>query len=194
MELQIAPNPEIRRLQRDTWNSRYKLLVGLSPKGRETILRTTDSGPVTRAIEVTAGDDRTWSYSVYWQISPQIVSQPSFLNFGNLLDEKEDHSRKLTITSKTKEKFKILSIRNQLPDASIECVYDESNEAVSHPLKIVASRHKVSTSRFLTGSIQIETTAKAQPNVAIGWTAVLNRPTETHAKLVPPGPASGPSP
>ncbi len=169
IKLEISPNTEVRRLQQNAWNTRYHLSIGLSQKGKETVLHTFRSGVVTKAIDVTVGESRRWSYSVYWQMLPPLVSQPSFLSFGNLLDDKDDHCRSITIRSTTKQKFKILSTKNQSPDVLFKCMYNPSNEAASQRLKIMALRPKDSSSRFLTGSIQIETTAKVQPTVEIHW-------------------------
>ena len=94
IELELSPNPEKRQLQRDVWNTKYRLSVGLSEKGKDALARNSRSGVITKTIGLTAGSSRRWSYSVYWQVLAPQASYPSFLSFGNLLDDGDDHSRR----------------------------------------------------------------------------------------------------
>jgi Protein of unknown function (DUF1573) len=181
IELQVSPNPKTQRLQQGVFNTKYELCIGLSERGREAIRRNLRSGITSKAIEL-AVKSRRWSYSVCWQTAAPLATHPSFLSFGNLSDEKGDHSRTVTISSARGGRFRILSVRNPSPGILIESVYDPSNEGASHRLKITARRNFASKERFLTGSIQVETTDILQPIVDIRWSANLDRPDQARVK------------
>ena len=191
MELTIiTSSPEARWLPPDVWNTRYHVTIGLSPKGREAVLHGSHSELITKAILVTAGDSRRGEYSVYWQVLAPLVSHPSYLSFGNLLDEKVDHGKSTTISSTTDERFRIVSVESAHGDVQIESSVDSSVDALQHRVRFKAPEHKVNKGhgragprRFLSGTIHVRTTDKLQPIVEIPWSAMwdpsVRTPTDT---------------
>jgi len=175
IDLQLFPNPGVRRLEKDVWNTRYTMSAGFSEKGREALRRRSRPGIITKAIELTAGESRHWSYSVYWQVLAPLACHPSFLSFGNLRDHREEHSRTITISSTTGERFRITAVKAGSPEVLVEAVYDPSHEAATHRLKITAETNKDTSRRLLAGSIQVQTTAKNQLTVDVYWSATLDR-------------------
>ena len=83
LELDDLSRPEVRQLQRGVWNTKYQLSIRLSPKGREKVIRNTQSEIVTEAIHLASGPakSRQWQYSVYWQMQASLESHPSCPEF-----------------------------------------------------------------------------------------------------------------
>ena len=180
LELSIVSGPEARRLQPGVWNTRYRISIGLSPKGRETILRNDQSGLVTKLVHINAGKARVkpYQYSVFWTALAPLECRPSYLTFGNLLDEKGGHSARMAISSTTNEKFRILSVKSDDQDLRIQSSIDSLDEAERHCVTIKplarGGPSGVSTdgvSRFLSGTIEIQTTDKRRPVLEIPWSA-----------------------
>jgi hypothetical protein len=107
LELTISPSrPEALQVQRNVWRVRYKVSVGLSPKGREAVLQVSKPGLITKAIQLETDEPtpRRWNYSVYWRTSASLESHPSTLAFGNIMDETDDHGGRVTISSTTNQR------------------------------------------------------------------------------------------
>jgi len=184
-------SPEGRQLQRDVWNTKYQVSIRLSPKGREKVLRNTQSGIVTKAIQLTAGaaKSRRWQYSVYWQMLASLESHPSCLSFGNLLDGTDDHCRSVAISSTTAQKFRILSVKMGLQDVRIGSSVDTTDEAPRQRVTFKAlgyndgkSPSTDGTRRFLSGTIEVQTTDKLRPIVEIPWSAMLDSSVKPYSK------------
>ena len=201
IELTInSSSPEVHQLQRDVWSTKYQITVGLSPKGRDSVLRNTQFALKTTVIRIAAGKQNSWrgQYSVYWQTSAPLESHPSHVSFGNLLDG-DGHSRRITISSTTNEKFRIVSIKEQSPDVRIESTVNTSDEAALHRVNFEVPGFKRSEGRpsdaprrFLSGRIQIQTTNKLQPVVEIPWSAMLDPSVGIHAREDNPRSSSEP--
>jgi Protein of unknown function (DUF1573) len=175
ISLEVLPDAQFQKLQQDAWSSRYRLSVRLSDKGREAMLHNPRSGVIPKSVNLRASESRRWSYSVYWQMLAPLAAHPSFLSFGDLSDDKGDHSRIVTISSSTKGRFGILSVKSEPPNLLMDAVYDAGREGVSHRITVTPRRPEASKGRFLTGSIQVQTTDRLQPAVEIRWSAILDR-------------------
>jgi hypothetical protein len=182
LELKISSKPRVRRLQRDIWDTRHRVSIGLSPKGREKVLHNSRPGIITKAVQLTVGKSRHWQYSVYWQTLASLESHPSYLSFGNALDYNDDRHGSVTISSTTNEKFRIVHIKNHAGDTRIESNVDTTSEAPRHRVQFRlrapghwgnGARAADEPVRFLSGTIQVETTDKLQPMVEIPWSAML---------------------
>jgi Protein of unknown function (DUF1573) len=203
IELNIVSGPEVRRLQRDVWNTRYQISIGLSPKGRETILHNSQSGLITKTIQLTAGEEKSkkWQYSVYWKALAPLESHPSSLSFGNLLDETDDHCRRIVILSTTNKEFQIVSDKNQIQEIRIESSVDASDEAPQHGVRFKAimlghgdakGRSTGGPRRFLSGTIQVHTTDRRRPIVEIPWSAMLDSSVKLRSRADQPKSSSEP--
>jgi hypothetical protein len=183
IELNISPKPEFRSLQPDVWNTRYKLSIGLSQEGRDMLSHDSHSGIISKTIQLAAGKSRQWSYSVFWQALPPVVGHPSYLNFGNLSDEKDNHVKTMVISSTTGGKFKILSIKNQSSEIPFETVFDPTSDAPSHPVRLRIGTPKLTGSKrqFLAGTIQVQTTDRSRAIVEIPWSASIDPTVEPHS-------------
>jgi hypothetical protein len=182
IELDITSGPEVRRLQRGVWDTRYKVGFRLSSKGRATLLGATQSALITKTVRLAGGEAgaRPWQYTVFWKALAPLESHPSNLSFGNLLDGRDDHSRRVLVSSTTGETFRILSIASPAEDFRIESAVDTTEEAGSHLVKFRAVAKAASDSRsasamrhFLSGRIQVHTTEKRSPIVEIPWSALI---------------------
>lgn len=195
IELSSLSSPEVRRLQRGVWNTRYQISMGLSPMGREAVLHGAQSGLVTKTVDLRAGASRSrqWQYSVYWQARSPLECCPSYVTFGNLLDEKDDHCRKVVISCTTNGMFRIVSIRSQPQDIRFESSVDTVDDAPQHRMKFTAPRYNGAQgqtpgghSRFLSGTIQFLTTHKLRPVVEIPWSAMLDPSVKPRSTANPP--------
>jgi hypothetical protein len=181
IELKVSPDPEVRQLQRGIWNTRYQLSVGLSSRGRETVVRNPQPEITNKTIEVKVNGSTAWQYTVYWQIPATVQCFPTHLNFGNLLDETDDHRRTVAISSTSGETFRVISVTNESRDFQVEAIFDPSNDATRHSIRIRAPKRSgaenleaIGSGRFLSGTIQIQTTAKLPPVLRIPWTALTD--------------------
>jgi hypothetical protein len=183
VELEIDPDPETRELQRGVWNTRYQLSIKLNEKGRKGLDHDPQLGVVAKSIRLSAGGSRRWAYSVFWQVDAPLAPRPSFLSFGDLDDEGEDHARHVTISSSAGKNFKILSAKNSSSDITIEAEYDASNESPSHQLKLRALKKEGSSkARFLAGVIQVHTSCELQPAIELHWSAIMGRSVEPQSR------------
>jgi hypothetical protein len=202
LEISLSPATEVRRLQRDVWNTRYQVSVRLSRTGRETILGSPRSGMVTSTIQFNAGESasRRSQYSVYWHTLAPLETHPSYVSFGNLLDETEGHSRTVSISSTVGAKFRIVSIESRSQSITIGSKVEAVGDASQHNLVLKASgpnqaamRSTHGAKRFLSGTIQVRTTEKRRPVVTIPWSAMLDLTTtqRTEAGRPKSSPESG---
>jgi Protein of unknown function (DUF1573) len=199
LELSILSGPEVRRLQRDVWKTRYQVAIGLSSKGCEAVLHDSRTGLITKTVQLSAGESRSrqWHFSVYWQAVPPLVSHPEYLSFGNLLDEMDNHWRSVVISSTTRDKFRIVSAKNQSRDVRIEFSVDSPGDAPRHCVKFrvpqqddAQGQSADGTRRFLSGTVHVQTTGKPLPAVEIPWSAMLDpsvklRPSADQPKTSP---------
>jgi len=192
IELNVLSKAEVRKLQRDMWKTTYKVSIGLSAQGRQMALRNAGAGIVTKTIELTTDGpkSRRWQYSVYWQTLASLQSHPSYLSFGNLLDATDDHRRRVVISSTTGERFRILSVNCPSRDVRIEPTFDAADEVPRQTVDFdvprdstVEPRLNDSSTRFFSGTIQVQTTNKFQPLVKIPWSAMLHRPVNPPSKV-----------
>ncbi len=182
LEFNLVAGPETRRLQRDVWNTRYKVSIGLSDSSREKLSQTPQSGIVTKEVQLVAGESppRRWQYSVYWQQLAPLESHPSYLCFGNLLDKADDHHRSVTISSSAGQKFRIVSIKTYSLELEIESVASLDSETTRHQVEfkarqIGAAGHAADGKRrFLAGEIGVQTTDPLLPVVKIPWSAMID--------------------
>ena len=130
---------------------------------------------------------------------PPLIIHPSYVSFENLLDERDDHCRSITISSTTNEKFRVISIKGTVSGCPIEFAVDTTDEAVLHRVKFNVSETKVSEGlatiarrRFLSGTIRVRTTNKSQPVVEIPWSAMLDRSVSLHSREAHPRSSSEP--
>ena len=85
------------------------------------------------------------------------------------------------------EEFRILSVKCESPEVRIESLYGTSEEAASQRVTLKAAKCKDSKRHYLTGLIQVNTTAKVQPIVEIRWSATLDRSLGLRAKAARSG-------
>jgi hypothetical protein len=184
IELNVSPAAEARRLQAGVWDTRYQIAVRLSKKGREVVIHSSLSGLTTKTIKVTARESTTsrWQYSVYWQMSPPLEGHPSYLAFGNLMDDSDPHSASVTISSTTSEQFRIVSIESQSREIQVDATVDSPDMALQHRLRFRAKgRMRPGGSaadeprRLLSGTIHVRTTGTVRPILEIFWSATLDR-------------------
>ena len=184
INLSISTRPEVRKLQREVWNTRYQITIGLSPKGRDAVSRGSHSGLITKTIQLVADESKSrhWGYSVYWETRPSIESHPSYVSFGNLLEQGEDRSRSIVISSTTNEGFRIVAIRSQPRDIQIEAVDEGGGETPRHRVRLKftgsndVGRRPTFGPRYFSGTIEVRTTDKRRPVVEIPWSAMMDSP------------------
>ena len=182
LELKLSPRAAVRRLQPQGWNTTYELSIRLSPKGLQTVRESSQSGVVTRTIDLLSpgSKSRRWQYTVYWQTLDSLDVHPSYLVFGNVLDEGDDHSRSVTITSTTSETFRIVSINGDSGHVRMASTVDSAEDAGRHrvtfelrPDESVGQNRAGGSPRFASGTIHVRTTDRRKPNIEIPWTAML---------------------
>lgn len=201
VELILSSGPEFRRLQRDVWHTRYKVSIGLNAIGQEEVYRGSRFGIINNTIQVTvSGSAKRWPFSVFWQRLAPLESHPAYLSFGNLLDDTDDHHRRITIISVTGEKFRIISIENQSKDMEFRSSADTATMATQH-IVTLTPRHAIATGRvsqeprrFLAGEIRIETSDTLQPVVKVPWSAMLDGTKQQRAGASQSTSSAGPTP
>jgi Protein of unknown function (DUF1573) len=182
IDMSISSKPEVRRLQRGIWNTRYSINVGLKLRGPGAPSHDSPSGVVTKAIrlEAKAPDSRRWDYSVYWQELPPLDVHPSYLVFGNVLSETGHDHVSVLLSSTTGEGFRVLSVSDRSHNITIESAIDSSSEARQHRIVFKKPRPyepggvaSTQSKRFLSGTIQVRTTSQLRPLVEIPWSAMV---------------------
>ena len=119
-----------------------------------------------------------------------LESHPSCLSFGNLLDGTDDHCRSVVISSTTTQKFRILSVKTGLQDLRIESSVNTTDKAPRQRVTFKALEYNNGknpstdgTRRFLSGTIEVQTTDKLRPIVEIPWAAMLDSSVKLHSKV-----------
>jgi uncharacterized protein YceK len=196
INLEISSGPESRQLQRGVWNTRYELSIGLSNKGRETIIHNVRSDINNKFVQLRTGgpNSRSWQYSIYWRTLASLESHPSVLSFGNLSDDRDDHCRSITISSTIGGKFRIVTTKSQSQHIRVESYVDTAGEESQHRLRFKAIGQGSSNGpmtdgpsrRFLSGTIQVQTTDKIRPVLDIPWSAIEDTSVKPHSRAGQP--------
>jgi hypothetical protein len=207
LEISLSPATRVRRLRSNVWNTTYQASVRLSARGRETVLLNSPRpGIVTKTIQINLGESapRRPQYSVYWQtLEPlePLEAHPSYVSFGNLLDDAESHCTTVSISSTVAAKFRIVSVENQSQSITIESTVESGGDASRHTLVLKASgptkaamSSTGAASRFLSGTIQVRTTEKRRPVVDIPWSAMLDMPATQRTEVGQPKSSAGSGP
>lgn len=192
LELKLSPRREVHALQPKGWNTKYELSIRLSPKGLQNVREGSYSGIVTRTINLVSpgSKSRPWQYSVYWQALDSLEVHPSYLVFGNLLDEGDDHSGSVTITTTTNETFRVVSVNGDSDHVRMDSKFDSMEYGGRHrltfkprPDEFLSQIRPGESRKFASGIIQVHTTNGRKPIVQIPWSAMLESSASRRSKV-----------